>query len=211
MRIGDATVLDWALRALAAAGLMDPVVVVPPGHEEDFAAIASSHGVTRIVTGGATRTDSVRAGVDATDADCELVAVHDAARPLMPAETVVAAIDAVTGDVVAAAPALPVADTLKRVEDDVVSTVDRCCLHAVQTPQVFRGEVLRALLVDPASDATDELALVERALADGAVAGRIVLVPGSLRGIKITSHDDLALVRDLLARHHDTESSRSAT
>jgi 2-C-methyl-D-erythritol 4-phosphate cytidylyltransferase len=107
-----------------------------------------------------------------------LVAVHDAARGLAPADLVARTVEAVAGDVVAAAPALPVADTLKRVDGDtVVATVDRVPLVAVQTPQVFRVDVLRAAHEgDP--DATDDLALVERAIADGRVTGRVVVVEG---------------------------------
>ena len=182
---------------LADAGLADPVVVAPAAHLDDFRPLVEPLGVSRVVAGGATRHASVRAGVAATRSDADLVAIHDAARPLMPADVMTAAIAAVEGEVVAAAPALPVADTLKRVENGRTVTVDRSGLEAVQTPQVFRAGLLRGLLQTSPDDVTDELAVVEHALDAGEVAGRIALVRGSLRGTKITHDDDLAFVREL--------------
>jgi 2-C-methyl-D-erythritol 4-phosphate cytidylyltransferase len=204
VRVGGSTLLEHALRGLLAAGLEDVVVVHPAGDEERFAALAPG---ARLVPGGATRTASVRAGLTALAEDAEVVAVHDAARALMPPEVlrrVVAAVLEPTPDgegsepVVAAAPATPVTDTLKRVAgSQVVGTVDRDELVAVQTPQVFLREVLAAAL-EGGREATDDLALVERLVAEGVVRGRVVTVAGSTRGLKITWPDDVLFAEALL-------------
>lgn len=196
--IAGVTLLDLALQGLRAAAIRDVVVVHTPGYERTFADIGRRHAVTRLVPGGETRTASVRAGLAEIGSAVEVVAVHDAARALMPARVIRSVLDAVRGDVVAAAPARAVADTLKRVDrDEVVGTVDRSELRAVQTPQAFVPDVLRTALADP-GDATDDLGLVERALADGRVEGRIELVAGSPWGLKITYPEDLRLAEALL-------------
>jgi 2-C-methyl-D-erythritol 4-phosphate cytidylyltransferase len=110
------------------------------------------------------------------------------------------AVDAVAGDVVAAAPGLPVADTLKRISgEQVVTTVERVDLVAIQTPQVFPREVLATVSV-PGATATDDLALVERLLASGDLTGRVVWVPGSPRGLKVTVPEDLLLAEVFATR-----------
>jgi 2-C-methyl-D-erythritol 4-phosphate cytidylyltransferase len=197
--------LAHALDRLAAAGLPPPVVVHVPDARAAFAVAAGELPVAAYVPGGATRTASVRAGVAALADDVEVVAVHDAARPLTPPAVIRATVAAVTGDVLAAAPALPVADTLKRVEGDVVvATVDRSDLAAVQTPQVFPRQVLEAALAS-ADQATDDLALVERLLAAGRLQGRVVVVPGSAWGRKVTYPSDLALVTALAGLSPDVD------
>ncbi len=187
-----------AVERLRASGVEAIVVVHPPGEERAFARAVD--GEILLVAGGASRTDSVRAGFAAVPETCELVAVHDAARPLVGPDVIRRTIDAVRGDVVAAAPGLPVADTLKRVEDGtVVGTVDRTALWAVQTPQVIRRDVLATVLEHADGTATDDLGLVERGVADGVVAGRVAVVRGDHRATKITGPEDLALVRALRA------------
>lgn len=195
VEVDGRTLLDLALTTIRAVGRFDPVVVVhPPGLREAFADVAGD-GV-RFAPGGARRSDSVRAGVDALAGRPDRVAVHDAARALVPPAVVTRTLDAVEGDVIAAAPGLPVADTLKAVGDDGVvrHTVDRRGLWAVHTPQVIRGDVL-ATVLDWAGDrhATDDLGLVEDALAAGVVDGDIRLVRGDPRDLKITWPEDLLL------------------
>jgi 2-C-methyl-D-erythritol 4-phosphate cytidylyltransferase len=200
VRVGGRTLLEHALCGLASAGLEDVVVVHPAGAAAEFAALAPG---ARLVPGGATRTASVRAGLSALAGDVDVVAVHDAARALTPASVIRRAVAAVTGgdgDVLAAAPAVGVSDTLKRVAgSEVLGTVDRDEVVAVQTPQVFRRDVL-ALALERGGDATDDLALVERLVAQGVVAGRVVTVPGSTRGLKITWPDDVLLAEALVER-----------
>ncbi len=187
-----------AVRRLAGAGATDIVVVAPPGSVDAVRAAVATGGLDpTVVPGGAKRSDSVRAGLDALDDAATVVAVHDAARGLAPVDLVRRVVAAVRGDVVAAAPALPLADTLKQVEaDDVVATVDRTPLVAVQTPQVFRAEVLRAAH-RAGGDATDDLALVEEAVAAGRAQGRIRVVAGDPLAMKVTHPHDLVVVAAL--------------
>lgn len=206
--------LAHALAGLASAGLPPAVVVHTPGAAEPFALAAGDLPVARLVPGGATRTASVAAGVAALPSDVEVVVIHDAARPLIPPDVIAATVAAVTGavDVLAAAPAIPVADTLKRTDgSQVLATVDRSGLVGVQTPQVFPRRVLDVVLGGVASRArdggdatieaaTDDLALVERLRDRGVLDGRILVVPGSVWARKVTYPADLALL-ELLAQH----------
>lgn len=177
----------------------DLVVVHPPGDERAFREVAGDDVV--LVGGGDTRSASVRAGVAACPPDTEVVAIHDAARPLVPPVVFARALEALTTGVVAAAPGLPVTDTLKRVVDDTVAgTVGRDGLWMVHTPQVIRRDILDTVL-DWAGDrgATDDLALVEEAIAAGVVAGRIRIVRGDPRDLKITVPEDLTVAAALVA------------
>lgn len=196
--------LAHALDRVVRVGVDDVVVVHTPGEEASFGTAVA--GRARLVPGGRTRSESVRAGVAATAPEHAVVAIHDAARAFMPAGVMQAALDAVRGAVVAAAPVLPVADTLKEVQDGrVVGTVDRSHLWAVQTPQVVARVAWDAVL-DWAGDrdATDDLGLVEAAIAAGAVDGEIRLVAGSRLGWKITWPEDLELATALAARRRST-------
>jgi 2-C-methyl-D-erythritol 4-phosphate cytidylyltransferase len=178
-------VVDHALRSLgrACAGV---IVVLPPGVEWDGAPVAAA------VTGGDTRSDSVRAGLSAVPDTADVVVVHDAARPLATRALFDAVIDAVQRGADAAIPGLPVTDTVKRVDGtQVEATVDRAHLVTVQTPQAFRADVLRRVH-SAGGDATDDAALVE------ASAGKVVVVPGEPRNIKITDPTDLLIAAALL-------------
>jgi 2-C-methyl-D-erythritol 4-phosphate cytidylyltransferase len=154
-----------------------------------------------VVAGGATRAESVRAGLAAVPVHVDVVVVHDAARPLAGAGLYAAVVAAVRAGADGAIPGLPVADTLKRVEGDadasgtgvIVGTVDRGGLVAAQTPQAFRADVLRAAHAS-GRDATDDAALVE------ARGGKVVVVPGDPRNLKLTGPRDLAVAEALL--HH---------
>ncbi len=174
---GTRSVSDWV------------VLVVPEGYQ------GSGEGADLVVTGGDTRADSVRAGL-AVCSDSEIVVVHDAARPLATSELFHAVVDAVRAGADGAVPGLRVTDTIKRVtrdgEDTVASaTLSRDDLVAVQTPQAFRYEVLVRAHAGRA-DATDDAALVE------AAGGRVVVVAGEERNVKITGPDDVARVRSLM-------------
>lgn len=206
VRIGDRTLLGHVL-ARAASVVDELVVVHTPGHAEAFAAVIRDAGVAaQLVAGGATRTASVRAGVAAIGPAVDRIGVHDAARALTPTDVIERTFAAVAGDVVAAAPGLPVADTLKAVEDaattggavTVVGTRARQGLWGVHTPQVVVAGILRSVLADGQSDATDDLGLVERAIAAGTVDGRLALVPGHPLDLKITYPYDLELARALV-------------
>jgi 2-C-methyl-D-erythritol 4-phosphate cytidylyltransferase len=148
-----------------------------------------------VVAGGASRTASVRAALAAVPADLDIVLVHDAARPLAPPELVESVAAAVRSGADAVVPALPIADTVKRVDDrDVVlDTVDRAALRTVQTPQGFRRAVLAEAHADASAEATDDAGLVER------LGMTVRTVPGDERAMKITRPGDLVVAEALLA------------
>jgi 2-C-methyl-D-erythritol 4-phosphate cytidylyltransferase len=195
-------VASWSVRA--ARSVADGVVLVVPAPDSDDADDVSvpipgstgedALGATFVVPGGATRADSVRAGLAAVPADAEVIVVHDAARPLAGPDLFSAVVDAVrAGDVGGAVPVVPVTDTLKRVDAGrVVATVDRDGLLAVQTPQAFAADALRAAHAG-AGDATDDAGLLEAA---GLV---VAAVAGDPRNLKLTRPEDLALAEALLA------------
>jgi 2-C-methyl-D-erythritol 4-phosphate cytidylyltransferase len=190
-RLAGARLVDRSVTA--ATGACDHVVVVlPPRTAWDGPA------VTAVVRGGETRSDSVRSGLGAVAHDAEIIVVHDAVRALASPQLFDAVIGAVRGGADGAVPAIPVHDTLKRVGGrHVVATVPRDDLVAVQTPQAFLGDVLRAAHAK-GSDATDDAALVE------AWGGRVVVVPGDPANVKITTPEELRLAAALLAARQET-------
>jgi 2-C-methyl-D-erythritol 4-phosphate cytidylyltransferase len=184
--IAGARLVDRAVEATAAA-CDEVVVVLPDARRWDGPA------VTAAVVGGATRSASVRAGLAAVAPSAAIVVVHDAARPLASPALFDAVIGAVRGGADAAVPAVPVPDTVKRVEgDEVLETVSRDGLVAVQTPQAFRADALRAAHATGA-DATDDAALIE------AADGRVVIVPGDRANLKVTTRADLVMAVALFA------------
>jgi 2-C-methyl-D-erythritol 4-phosphate cytidylyltransferase len=188
-RLGGASVVDRAVAVAREA--CDGVVVVLP-HAGGWVAPAD----VLTVIGGATRSESVRAGLALVPDDTEVVVVHDAARPLASRRLFDLVVRAVANGADGAVPALPVSDTVKRVKGDrVVETVPREGLVGVQTPQAFRADVLRAVHRGGGID-TDDAALVE---ADGGV---VVVVEGERRNLKLTLADDLELAQALLDGAH---------
>jgi len=177
LRLGGLRVLDWALAA--AAEHSDGVVLVVPRDVAD----EPEPKADVVVAGGATRSASVRAGLAAVPDDAEIIVVHDAARPVPVPHVWRAVLAAVEDGADAAVPAVPVTDTLRSLDGGVV---DRSRLVAVQTPQAFRAAALRAAHVG-GGDATDDASLVE------ARGGRVVVVDGDPRNLKITTPADLAV------------------
>jgi 2-C-methyl-D-erythritol 4-phosphate cytidylyltransferase len=175
-------VLDWSMEPARAT--CDGVVLVVG---EDFLARDEPEADV-VVQGGETRSGSVRAGLAVVPSDADIIVVHDSARPLADVGLFDAVIEGVLAGSDAAVPAVPVTDTLKRLDDTgrVIETLDRDEVVAVQTPQAFRADVLRdAHAGDP--EATDDAALVED------VEGTVLVVPGDPRNLKITfAHDLLA-------------------
>jgi 2-C-methyl-D-erythritol 4-phosphate cytidylyltransferase len=175
------------------------VLVVPAEWEEPATLLADELAAGKVaaaVPGGATRSLSVAAGLSEVGADAEAIVVHDAARPFASAELVdrvLAALDAHEG----AIPALPVTDTVKRVQDGVVAeTLERGELRAVQTPQAFRAAALRrayAASAQAVRDATDCASLVE------AAGFAVAAVAGEPENVKITAPDDLVRAEARLA------------
>ncbi len=183
--------LDWSVEALrAVAGVERIVVALPPGEE-------APEGTTG-VPGGATRSHSVRAAL-AQAGDAELVVVHDAARPLATPELFARTLAAVEQHGVdAAIAATRMTDTVKEVghAGDVVHTLDRERLWAVQTPQAFRAGLLRRALNVPddvLAAATDDAWLIERA------GGTVRVVESPRENLKVTTPLDLRVAELLLA------------
>ena len=144
------------------------------------------------ITGGGSRSESVRLALAEVPADAAVVLVHDAARPLVTAEVIERVLAPLAEGWDGVIPVVPIADTVKRVRaEQVVETLDRGELAAAQTPQAFLADVLRAAVASDA-DASDCAALVE------ARGGRIKVVDGDRRLLKVTDHDDLALVESWL-------------
>jgi 2-C-methyl-D-erythritol 4-phosphate cytidylyltransferase len=181
----------------ARAACAGVVVVVPRGGERAAEVIEQCAGADAVVAGGDSRSASVRAGLAALPPGAEIVAVHDAARPLAPPEVWDRVIEAVVSGADAAVPVVAVTDTVVEVSPDGGSrTLDRSRLVAVQTPQGFRTAVLVAAHAgDP--EATDDAGLVE------AVGGRVVLVAGDPANLKITAPADLVVAAALLAAGGD--------
>ncbi|HXV33526.1 MAG TPA: 2-C-methyl-D-erythritol 4-phosphate cytidylyltransferase [Gaiellaceae bacterium] len=188
--------LAESLERLEASDWVEAVVVVsPPEWEEPSILLAEELGagkVNAVVTGGETRTGSVSAGVAEVPETAAVVVVHDAARPLLPEDVLERVVTALGEGWEGAVPALPLADTVKRAEGEaVVETVDRTGLYAVQTPQAFLADALRRALAG-AGEATDCAGLVEIS------GGRVRLVEGDRRLVKVTGPADLDLVETLL-------------
>jgi 2-C-methyl-D-erythritol 4-phosphate cytidylyltransferase len=196
-KLGEDPLLAEPLRRLEESGWVDAIVLVsPPGWEEPAILLAEELGCGKVhacVPGGATRADSVRAGLAEVPAEAVVVLVHDAARPLLPEEVIERVLAPLSEGWDGAVPGLQVADTLKRVGGDgaIAETVPRDGLWAVQTPQAFPADVLRAAAVDGA-DATDCASLVE------ARGGRVKVVEGDPRLLKVTTADDLAKIASWL-------------
>lgn len=186
---GGLTVLQTSLQAFEKHPRVNDIVLVAGANLETCRELAATCSKPcTAVSGGATRAESVRAGLAA--ASGEIVAIHDAARPFVSESVITAAIEAAekTG---AAAPAVPVKDTIKIADADnrVCSTPDRSTLFAVQTPQCFRRELyhraLAAVTGEKADQVTDDCSLFE-------LAGMpVVLTPGDYANLKITTKEDL--------------------
>jgi 2-C-methyl-D-erythritol 4-phosphate cytidylyltransferase len=185
--LGPERIIDRSRRIAAAVG--DGVVVVVPAGD-----VAAEGGVA----GGATRSASVRAGLAAVPDTAEIICVHDAARPLATVDVYERVIGAVRDGADGAVPGVPVTDTVKIVDAAgvVVTTPTRDRLRAVQTPQAFRADVLRAAH-RRGGDGTDDAELVER------MGGRVVVVDGDVTNRKITHPDDLTWARSVVAEAVD--------
>src|SRR5437660_4116924 len=187
-------VLQWTLAAFEACAAIDTItLVVSEENRKAAAGLVRAAGFARvaaIVPGGAERQESVFRGLRAAP-PAGLVAVHDGARPLIAPALIARCVEA-AAEHGAAAPAVPVVDTLKRIDPEgrMRETVDRRALRAIQTPQVFRWALLWEAHEAAARDGytgTDDAALVER------LGHPVFPVPGDPRNLKITTPADLTL------------------
>jgi 2-C-methyl-D-erythritol 4-phosphate cytidylyltransferase len=196
--LGERVLLAESLERLDANDWIDAVVVaVPPEWEEAAIVLAEelvASKVAAVVAGGSTRAETVRAALAEVPDEALVILVHDAARPLVANDVIERVLAPLSEGYDGAVPGLPLADTVKRVERGVaVETFDRSSLVSVQTPQAFVADVLRAAYRgDGPLDATDCSSLVE------ARGGRVRIVDGDRRLLKITTPDDLALVASWL-------------
>lgn len=185
--------LAESLERLELSDWIDAIVVVaPPGWEEPVILLAEelvAAKVCAVVPGGATRAESVRLGLDEVGDEAVVIVVHDAARPILDDAVLERVLLGLADGADGAIPALPVDDTVKRVNGrDVVATLERADLVAVQTPQAFVADRLRAAYAGDLAGATDCASLVERQ------GGRIRVVEGDPRLHKVTNRDDLRVV-----------------
>ena len=195
--LGGQPVVRWSVEALLKAGAQDVVVVISPDAEAEAADALKGLTGWRIVIGGAVRADSVQAGLAALGGPQDRpVLVHDAARPFLSPAVIARCIDALS-DADGALPALPVADSLRRAVDGLVAgSVEREALWRAQTPQAFHLKTLTDAYANwPADEvATDEATVVERA------GGRVRIVEGDARLMKLTFPEDFAMADALIPR-----------
>ncbi len=189
--------LAESLERLEASDWVDSIVVVaPPEWEEPAILLAEELGCGKVVAsvaGGLSRGESVRIGVGEVPEEAAAILVHDAARPLLPDDVIGRVLAALGEGWDGAVPGLPVADTVKRVRAGaVVETLPREELSAVQTPQAFVASVLREALQGDVAAASDCASLVE------ARGGRVTVVEGDPRLLKVTTAEHLALVEGWL-------------
>jgi 2-C-methyl-D-erythritol 4-phosphate cytidylyltransferase / 2-C-methyl-D-erythritol 2,4-cyclodiphosphate synthase len=199
-RLGGRPVLRWSVEALLGAGADEIVILLPAGEEQRAAEALNGLENWRPATGGATRAESVRAGLAALNAQAnQPVLIHDAARPLLDRAVIdrlLAALDGADG-ADGALPVLPVADSLRRGTDGVMTgAIDREGLWRAQTPQAFRRGVIEAAYAawPPSETPTDEAMVVQRH------GGRVVLVDGDPRLMKLTYPEDFAMAEAMLPR-----------
>lgn len=197
----DIPVIVHTLKAVQEAPSIEEIVVVT---REDLLVpigqLCQDFGlskVKKIIRGGSTRMHSVRLGTQEVSRDACLIAIHDGARPLVTVDVIEEAVEQARKSG-AAAPAIPVKDTIKIAVNDLVEeTLDRSVLRAVQTPQVFEASLIRAALqkaVEDGSALTDDCSAVER------LGMKVVLTKGDERNIKITTPADLLLAESYLER-----------
>lgn len=194
-RLAGKPVVRWSVEAFLSTGMSEIVLVIAPEHEALCRAATDGLPV-KIVAGGATRTASVRAGL-ASIAGGDILFIHDAARPGVTSATIFALHDVIVSGCSGAAPALAVADSLRRVDSAgmVVGEIDRDSLMRVQTPQVFRADILRAAYaaIDTSAVYSDDLAVVR------AYGGDCKLIPGQDRLMKLTYADDFGMLEQIMS------------
>ncbi len=199
MQVGDLPVIVHTLKAFEPLPEVDEVIVVT---REDLVPeiaglckIFDLQKVKKVVRGGSSRVESARIGTLEADYHAKLIAIHDAARPFV-TESVIRQVIMKATETGAAAPAIPVKDTIKVANDGLVEyTPDRATLYAVQTPQVFDASLVRAALqkaLDDGADVTDDCSAVER------LGMKISLTPGDERNIKLTTPADMLFAEMML-------------
>ena len=197
--VGGLPVIVRCLQSFQDAPNVNEVVVVTRTDlVPDVARLCQDYGlnkVVKVIRGGENRTQSARLGTLECDRKARLIAIHDGARPFVSVKVIEDAVAQAAANG-AAAPAVPVKDTVKSARDGIVEqTLERSALYAVQTPQVFDGDLIRAALqkaLDDGVELTDDCAAVEQ------LGMKVVLTPGDERNIKLTTPTDLLIGEVLL-------------
>jgi len=203
VELDGVTLVRRAVDALAEAGIDEIVVTIPEGMVDAFAeALRGAPARVATVVGGRIRQDSVRRGLAALGAAADaIVLVHDAARSLVPAETVRGVVAAVRAGADCVIPVMPVVDSVRRVTVEGNEIVDRADLRAVQTPQAARLQTLRdahALVERDGVEVTDDAAVCEYSGLS------VTLVPGHRDALKITEPIDLVLAQAILEQRRQS-------
>jgi 2-C-methyl-D-erythritol 4-phosphate cytidylyltransferase len=194
--LGGLPVLLWSLQAGEVAGCFREIIIIAPA--EKIAAVAAAtrgRAGVRVVAGGATRTASSWAALDAAG-DADIIAIHDAARPFVPPSLFQRCVDIAKDDGSAVA-GLPLADTVRRANEAGAAReeIERDGLWAAQTPQVFRRDLL-----EQARAAVGDRSFSDDAAAVVAAGVAVKMVPGERRNLKITTFEDLAYARELVGK-----------
>jgi len=195
-RLGGLPMLAESLRRLDDSEWIDSIVVAaPPGWVEPSILLAEEIGAGKVsacIVGGADRAQSVRIALAEVPESAVVVLVHDAARPVLPSDVIGRVLEPLSEGWDAVIPGLAITDTVKRVRgEEVAETLERDGLVAAQTPQAFDAAVLRRALASGVTG-TDCAALVE------AAGGRVNVVAGDRRLLKVTTREDLELVASWL-------------
>lgn len=205
LKLGDVPVLARTLRVFQASPLVDEIVVVTRMEKlQETADLCKEYGiekVSRVIAGGKTRTESALAGVSECDKKAKLIAIHDGARPLVTEDLILRTVYA-AAEHMAAAPSIASADTLKAVNDKgmIIGTVDRESTVRIQTPQVFRAELIKGALthaVEKNISLTDDCAAAEMM----GVQTKTVL--GDEDNLKITTPRDMLFAIEILKERGD--------
>lgn len=211
--LGGRPVLLRTMEAIAAAvPEAETVVVLPAAHIGTLHELCERFGCTvryRATAGGASRFESVEAGLKALPDDCSLIAVHDGVRPLVTADMIRRGLDCARTNRTAV-PVIPVTDTIREVTAEGSShTIDRSKLRAVQTPQIFDGELLRRAYRDAAAmndknRFTDDASVVEH------FGTAISLYEGSRENLKLTTPADMTIAEAILSLHEGSQRAQGA-
>ena len=198
-------VLAHTLMAFEKCGAVrEIIVVVRWEYLEVVAAFCRSYGIdkaVKIMTGGETRLESVINGVFAVSKDAGYIAIHDGARPCIENSVIEGALkEAVRSH--AAAPAVPVSSTLKKVKDGVIiETIDREGMYEIQTPQVFSADLIKAALTNARKKSVE---VTDDCMAAELIGFPVHITEGSAYNIKITTKDDLLMAEAILLKRDAT-------
>ncbi len=201
-KMSGQALISWSVEALANGGCTHAVIVIKPEMKPRFTALLKGAPIpVQLVEGGASRQESVYLGLKAIQenpkiAETEIILVHDAVRPLVPAEVVTRVIDAVKGGAVAVTPVIPITDSVRQENLDGTSQpIDRATLRAIQTPQGFDAQTLFAAHEAQAASGgsfTDDVTCCE------AQGHPVTLVEGAKISMKVTEQEDLAALKAML-------------